>query len=130
MPLVLRGNAQRAQRLRGELPVRGKQLGSSSEVNGFRVQVRDSLLVKRVHPVPAFQLLNLKCVGFTIRGANAYEDAIVWSQPLQIMGACVAGVYLDRQNIQVPPRHHFDLRYEAWPYRIGDKVCELLLGFE
>ena len=46
--LVLRGHPQRAPRFGGQLPVRPKELGSSSELDGFRLQVRDGLLDVRV----------------------------------------------------------------------------------
>ncbi len=88
MALVLCDDAQRTQSLRGELHVRSEQLGSSPEVNGFRVSGPGS---------PARQTSS--------------------------SGSRVS-------NIQIPPGQHFYLRYEARPYRIGDKVCELLLGFE
>ena len=35
------------------VPVRHKQLGSNSDVVGFRLQVRDGVLVERTHPVQA-----------------------------------------------------------------------------
>src|ERR1700682_491619 len=49
--LVLRDDAQSGPCLGSHLTVRRKRLGSSSEVDGFRLEVRDGLLVERVHPV-------------------------------------------------------------------------------
>jgi hypothetical protein len=50
------------------------KVGSSSEVDGFRLQVRDGLLVERGSPVQAFQLFDLKCLGLSIGRADADED--------------------------------------------------------
>ena len=124
--LVFRGDSQSAPRLGGQLPIRCKELGSSSEVNGFRLQVRDGLLVKRVHPVPPLQLFDLQCLSPSIGRAHADENSGIGSQPFQVVRARVAGVDLNGQHIEIPPRHHVGIRNEARADRVGDEVCEFL----
>ena len=108
------------------MPVRYKELGSSSEVDGFRLQVRYGLLVERGSPVQAFQLFDLKRLRLSIGRAHPDEDADFGSQPFQVVWAGVARVDLHSQHVQIPPGNDLDIRNEAWADRIGDKVCEFL----
>ncbi len=92
--------------------------------------VRDGLLVERVHPVPAFQLFDLQCLGPTIGRSHADEDSDFGSQSFKVMRTRVAGIDLNGQHIQTPPRHHLDIRDQSWAYRIGDKAGKLLFSSE
>ena len=53
-PLMFGGETKGAPCLGGQLSVRREELGSSSEVDGFRLQVRNRLLVERGSPVRRF----------------------------------------------------------------------------
>ncbi len=79
-----------------------------------------------VHPVQAFQLFDLQRLRLSIGRAHPDEDAVFGPQPFQVVRARVAGVDLHSQHVQIPPRHHLDIRNEAWTDRIGDQVCEFL----
>lgn len=59
-----------------QLPVGREQLGSNSEVDGFRLQLWDGLLVERVHPVQAFQLFDLLALSFSVGGTYTNIDSV------------------------------------------------------
>ena len=43
-------------------------------------------------------------------------------QPFQIVRPGIARKDLNSDNIDVPPRKNFYLRYQAWTYRIGNQI--------
>src|SRR6202034_3747777 len=86
--LMLRDDAQSVPCLGVQLPVRSKQLGSSSAVDRFRLQAGNGVLVERDSPVQAFQLFDLQCFRSSIGRADADEDSVFGSQPFQIVRAC------------------------------------------
>jgi len=61
------------------------KLGSTSEVECFRLQIADGLLVKRDHPVPALQLFELQCHGPAIGRVNSDEDPAFRLHALEMM---------------------------------------------
>ena len=64
----------------GQLPVRRKQLGSSSKVDGFRLQVRDGLLVERA-------VLQFRHLNSSICSASAF-GLVEPTRPDYIRTAC------------------------------------------
>jgi hypothetical protein len=70
-----------------QFPDRCKQLGSSSEVERFRVQIRDGLLVKRFELAKPTHFSNLRDVGTPICGSQANEDARFRPKTLKVVGA-------------------------------------------
>lgn len=73
---MLRDYAQRVPFSGCQLSLRSEQLGSNSEVDGFRLQLWDGLLVERVHPVQAFQLFDLWALSFSIGGTHTNIDSV------------------------------------------------------
>ena len=58
-----------------QFPDRCKQVGSTSEVERFRVQIRDGLLVKRFELANPTHFSNLRHAGAPICASQANKDA-------------------------------------------------------
>jgi hypothetical protein len=74
-PLMFGSDSKVAKCRWRQFPDGCKQLGSSSEVEPFRVQFRDGLLVKRFELSKPTHFVDLRRVGTPIRGPQPNEDA-------------------------------------------------------
>jgi len=103
-------------------PKRGKQLGSSSEVHGFRGQSRHRLLVVRFSANKATEFLDELTVGPPVGGTDPHVDAAVQPIPAQVVWSNWTGVDLNRQHVTSSPRDDLQLRHESRHNVIADKV--------
>ncbi len=92
------------------MPVRCKELGSSSEVERFRVQFRDRLLVKRSVVSIAAQLLDLGRVCAPVGRAYTDEHPVVGAEPFQVVGAGRTRIDLRHKDVQPAPGQDFYVR--------------------
>ena len=104
VPLVGCDEVQGLQVPAGELADRREQLGSSSEIQGLRVESRHRLLVEGFAPPEAAELLDQLAVGPAVGGANPHVHAAVHPLALEVMRAARAWVDLHRQQVGAPPR--------------------------
>ena len=128
--MVFGSDSQSAKCSRRQFPDRCKQLGSSSEVERFRVQSRDGLLVKRLELAKPTHFINLRHVGTPICGSQPNEHARFRPKTLKVVGSRRTGVNLHYQHLSLPPRHYLDIGNQAWPNRIRDYASQPLLGVE
>jgi hypothetical protein len=87
MSLVFGSDSKVAKCRWRQFPDRCKQLGSSSEVERFRVQIRNGLLVKRFELAKPTHFSNLRDVCAPICGSQADKDARFWPKTLKVVGA-------------------------------------------
>jgi hypothetical protein len=87
-------------------------LGSSSEVEGFRVEVDHRLLVIRLPARGAAELLQHLGVSSTVGGADTHIGARLRARALEIVRAGGTRMYLNGENLRAPPRQ--DPRETAW----------------
>jgi hypothetical protein len=113
-----------------QFPDRCKQLESSSEVERFRVQIRDGLLVKRFELAKPTHFSNLRDVGTPICGSQANEDARFRPKTLKVVGARRTWVNLHYQHLGLSPRHDLDFGNQTRPNRIRDYASQPFLGVE
>ena len=110
--LVLRRDPESPERGGRELPHGRKQLGSSSEVERFRVRVRDGLLVKRAEVGEPAHLLDLRRVRAPVGRADTDKNAAVRAEPFQVVRAGRTRIDLRHQDMRLAPGQNLDVRYE------------------
>ena len=103
-------------------------LRRNSEVDRFRVQVRDRLLIECFAGPEAPQSGDGLGVRAAVRRADADEHAIPRTGLLQMKGKRRTGMHGDRNDVGAAPGMDFDVRDEARDNRIGDEVRDALLS--
>jgi len=81
-----------------------EQLGSNSEVECFSAQLRDGLLVEGAEIGKAAHLLHLGRVGAAVGRADTHENALVGSEPREVVRARPTGIDPRRQHLLLTPR--------------------------
>jgi len=123
---VLRDEAQGLKIAAGERADGRKRLGSRPEVEGFRVEPRQGLLVEPFAPREAAQFLDQLGVGAPIRGAHADVDSGGGSFADQVVRPARARMDLQGQHLQPAPGQELDLRDEARADAVADEAGQTL----
>lgn len=108
-PLMLDDQPQRLQVASREHAHRRKRLGSSSEVQRFRVEIRHRLLIIGFAASEAPQFLDQLPVGAAIGRTDSHIDAV---QPgtLEMMRASCARIHLHGHDMSAAPRQNLQFR--------------------
>lgn len=101
--LVSCDEAQGLQIAAGERADGGERLGSRSEVDGFRVEPRQGLLVEALAPRKAAELVDQLGVGAPIRGAHADVDSGGGSFADQVVRPARARMDLQGRHLRPAP---------------------------
>ena len=105
-------------------------LRRNSEVDRFRVQVRDRLLIECFAGPEAPQSGDGLGVRAAVRRADADEHAIPRTGLLQMKGKRRTGMHGDRNDVGAAPGMDFDVRDEARDDRVGDEIRDALLSIK
>jgi hypothetical protein len=103
-----------------------EELGSSSEVDRFRVQIRYRLLVEREHLVVAPHLLDQERVGSPVRGTHPNENALRRPQFIEVVRPVGTGIDLHRERLRLSPRQHLHGGNQLGGDAIRNQVGEAL----
>jgi hypothetical protein len=103
-----------------------EELGSSSEVDRFRVQGGHRLLVERRDPVVPLHLLDQKRIGPPISGTHTNKNARFRSEAIQVMGTSGAWKYLNGQQMRLSPEDDLDGWDQLGRDAVRDQVGEAL----
>jgi hypothetical protein len=85
------------------------------------------LLVEAFAQRVTAQLLDQLGIGAAVGGAHPPIHACGRALANQVMGTSRAGVYLQRQNLPLPPGQVLDLPHETGADPVADEVGESLL---
>jgi len=107
-----------------------KELGSSSEVDGFRVQFRYQLLVQGRHLAETSHFLDQNGIGAPVRRAYAKENALFRSEAVEMVRTVGTRIDLHSQNVGLPPGDDLDGRDEFGGGVVSDEVRQTLLFFQ
>src|SRR5439155_14539722 len=117
--LLVREESQTLQIAAGQLANGSECLGSGSEVQCFRVESGQGLLVEPLPPREAPELFDHLGVSAAVGGADAYIYAAGGPFPREMVRACRAGMDLQRQHVGPPPRQDVDLRHQTGGDPVG-----------
>ena len=100
----------------------GKELGSDSEVEGFRVEPRHRAFIEGLAAGEALHFRNELRIGLPIGGAHANVSTALESRPRNVVRPGGARVDLDRQQLLVPVAHYLQVRQQPRPDRVADQI--------
>lgn len=119
--MVVRQELQGLQIAPHETSYGRERLGSSPEVDRFRVDVGHGSLVKRLATCKALHL-GQRSVRTAVGGADANVGARVHAGLHQIMGAQAAGMDLYRDHLSFAVTEYLEIGQQARRDRVGDEV--------
>ena len=125
--LVRRHQPQSLQFMPSQFADRSKVLGSSSEVDGFRVQFRDRLLVQGRHLAETPHFLDQNGVGAPVRRAYPNEDTLFRPEAVEMVWTAGTRINLDSQDMGLPPGDDLDGRDQFGGDVVSDEVRQTFL---
>lgn len=128
--LVGRNQAQSLQVSAGELADGCERLGSRSEVQGFRVEVRHRLLIEGFPTPESAEFLSHLSVGPPVGGAYPHVHTVGRTFSLEVMRAARARVDLYCQHLGAAPGQDLDFRHEPGDDQVADQVRQALLQIQ
>ena len=113
-----------------EFAQRGEELGSGSEVEGFRVEFGHGLLVEGFTARETPQLLDHLAVGAAVGRTHPHVHARLRPFTLEVVRAARARVHLHGQQVRAAPGHDVQLRRQARSDAVADHARQPLFEIE
>jgi len=129
-PLVGGDEPEGLEVLAAQLAHRRQRLGSSSEVQDFRVETGHRPFVKGLAAGEPSELFDELTVGAPVGGADPDIDAVIQPLALQEVRAGGARIHLGGDDMGPAPRHDLEIRHDARDNVVADQAGETLLQVE
>lgn len=128
--LMARHQAKRLQIGPPKAPKRCERLGSRSEVDRFRVEIRNWLLIVGFAASESAQLRDQLRIGSSIGRAHADVDTGAEAFTSQIVGPNGTGMHLDRNHVAPTPSDDLQLGDQSGSDVVADQIRQTLFEIE
>ena len=113
-----------------QLPHGSKELGSDSEVEGFRVECRHRAFVEGPASGETLHFGDKLRIGLPVGGANADVGAGLESGTRDEVRPGCARVHPNRQQLHVSVAHNLQVRQQPRPDRVADQIRRALFQIQ
>ena len=113
-----------------QLPHGGEELGSNSEVEGFRVECRHRAFVEGTASGETLHFGNELRIGLPVGGGNADVGTSLESGTRDEVRPGRARVHPNRQQVHVSVAHNLQVRQQPRPDRVADQIRRALFQIQ
>lgn len=113
-----------------EFADRSERLRSSSEVQRFRVEFGQGLLIEAYAAGVAPHLLDHLAVGAAIGGAHPHIDAALLSLTFEVVRPAGARMNVHRHQVGTAPGHDLQVWRQAWQDTVADQARQPLFKIQ